>query len=51
MTLRLCDSCLKERTEDELGMCLDCGADICGIGDCKGTCLCDYESRKAGEDE
>jgi hypothetical protein len=38
--LIFCFSCLKPRTDDELGWCLACGTRQCGIGDCTGVCLC-----------
>ena len=40
-----CYSCGKQRTEDDLGCCTTCSAAICGIGDCKGKCLCDHVSQ------
>jgi hypothetical protein len=38
--LTICFSCLQPRTDDQLGECLTCRARTCGLGNCKGTCLC-----------
>jgi hypothetical protein len=38
--LTLCFSCVKPRTDDQLGDCLDCGMRQCGMDDCTGACLC-----------
>jgi hypothetical protein len=39
--LMICFSCLRTRTDHELGDCRKCGTRTCGLGKCKGTCLCD----------
>lgn len=47
----ICFSCLQERTGDQLGECLTCRSRICGIGECKGTCLCTLMEEDTGEDD
>jgi hypothetical protein len=36
----LCFSCLKPRTDKELGECLRCHMRQCGMDDCTAACLC-----------
>lgn len=40
MTKTPCYSCFELRSVDELGECLACGTQICGIGNCRAVCLC-----------
>jgi hypothetical protein len=37
-----CFSCAALREDEQLGVCTICGCTQCGIGDCEGSCLCDY---------
>jgi hypothetical protein len=35
-----CFSCLTPRPDDQLGECMTFRTRTCGLGNCKGTCLC-----------
>jgi hypothetical protein len=47
-----CFSCLQSYPSDEfLGECRACGTAICGLGTCKGTCLCSLMEEDDVDDE
>ncbi len=37
-----CDSCLLERSPEQLSPCPFCGALVCGIHACTAGCICDF---------
>ena len=43
-----CYSCGTIRTDDTLGLCLLCGAHICGMDGCESLCACDDALRELG---
>jgi hypothetical protein len=47
-TATYCHSCGEVRSEDELGICLDCGASICGLKECSSGCFCGDAKRELG---
>lgn len=49
--LTICFSCLQPRTSEELGECVTCDTRTCGLGNCKGTCLCDLLGERDDVDD
>jgi hypothetical protein len=37
-----CSSCHMERSPDQLSACLECGAEVCGLYKCTGSCICSF---------
>lgn len=49
--LTICFSCLRPRTDDQLGECNTCLTRTCGLDGCTGVCLCSLLGERNTDDD